>query len=71
MAEPILDTQQCPYCNSTRTRYAGTLGSHIVWRCGECARTFWPTTTDSWLIRGIKSLLGAGAQRGLDTPPGA
>jgi ribosomal protein L37AE/L43A len=44
MAEPIADTQQCPYCKSAHTRYAGTLGSHKVWRCRECTRTFWPMT---------------------------
>src|SRR6516165_6758925 len=44
MAEPITDTQQCPYCKSAHTRYAGTLGSRKVWRCRECTRTFWPMT---------------------------
>ena len=44
MAEPIADTQQCPYCNSAHIRYAGTLGSRKVWRCRECTRTFWPMT---------------------------
>jgi hypothetical protein len=53
MSEPIADTQQCPYCNSAHTRYAGTLGGRKVWRCRECTRTFWPMTLIGTALPGI------------------